>query len=597
MHSLITGQRGAIVIHIMSPKCYLCSQTNSVVIDTDHTQQVISLPENLLRHCLFLFVLVLLLYAPIGASETVPATPGEAVDLTTTGRLFQAGEEGFPESADELSAWLSQRQDLASINLFGGSYWFYSELQNNSDITKWIVNPGGTLIENVEVRLYPQEGKVQRFISGYRAEHDYMLHYGKAIHLPPGSTAKLLIRFESPYYASHPNFELLEASEYQQRVVWENALALAAFGALLTLALYNLFIYTITRDRTFIYYSSYLVAYFLGWAFTFHVPAELFGLYNLQLHYIPFFLMPVLNTLFYMEFLQLKAQFPRLASISRINFILPLILLPSCFIALPYAHTLATLVITIWFVIALVSGIASWRSGFHPARYFVLAFIALIIPGIIILPANVGLMPDLVRNSELLTLLGGTLDAILLAFALADKIRVLSEEKDKALEHSNEMLAVARTDHLTRIANRHAFDQAFEEAFQQPEDAADPTQLMLFLIDLDGMKTINDRYGHSRGDDLLRSFAEDLVGLEAERITVYRLGGDEFTVLARCRNDLELRAAMARLETRLRERGFEGVGVSYGAAYANEVDTPSELLSRADLRMYQFKSARRRARA
>jgi len=542
-------------------------------------------------------MLVLFFYAPIGLTQVVSLKREGIAELTAKGQLYQAGSESFPASTEDLPTWLAQRQATPSINLFGGAYWFYVELHNDSNISQWIVNPDGTLIDQVEVHLYPQEGAIQGFTTGYRAERDYMLHYGKSIHLQAGSGAKLLIRFESPYYASTPNFELLQESSFRQRVVWENILVLAAFGALLTLALYNLFIFTITHDRTFFYYASYLGAYFFGWAFTFHIPAELFGWHNLHVHYIPFFLLPVLNTLFYMKFLRLKKYFPRLAAFSRINYWLPLLLLPSCFVALPYAHMLATLVITYWLVIALVSGIASLRSGFRPARYFVLAFITLMIPGAIILPANIGLIPDLVRNAELLTLLGGTLDAILLAFALADKIRVLSEDKDHALLELNKMLAVSRTDHLTGIANRHAFDQDFRQVFRQEKHTNNPMQPMLFLIDLDGLKRVNDCYGHLRGDELLHTFAQDLAGLVNDKVSVYRLGGDEFTILAHRSEEEEICAAITLFEKQLKERGFQNVGISYGVAFANESDSPFEVLSRADQRMYEFKTVRRHARS
>ena len=544
---------------------------------------------NAMAFCLFLVF-------SFDAMALIANTKGENVDLGISGQLFEASDRAFPFYRQELSNWLSQQRAIDSVNMTGGAYWFYTELHNDSNVTDWVISTDGTLIEQVEVRVYLPEGEQQHFVSGYYAEPEYMLHYGKAVRLPANTTAKILIRFESVYYASPPSFELIQQADYQQRTLWENMLVLAAFGALLTLALYNLFIFTITRDRAFVSYSLYLVAYFLGWAFTFHVPAELLDWHTLELHYIPFFLLPVLNTIFYMEFLQLKTSFPRLAAISRVNIILPLVLLPSCFFALSYAHILATIVISIWLVIALVSGIVSWRSGFHPARYFVFAFIALSIPGAIILPANAGLMPDLVRNSELLTLLGGTLDAILLAFALADKIRLLSNEKEAALQHSNTMLALASTDHLTGVSNRHAFDQLFKPSYEKPDDVDDPTQLMIILIDIDGLKTINDRFGHARGDELLRSFAKGLGEIKIEGMSVFRLGGDEFTILARRNNEAALQAAMTELETKMHNTGFEDAGVSFGIAFASECDTADEMLECADLRMYKFKSSRRRAR-
>ena len=576
-----------------------CSAVNMFAIDNINGIDGASIfsQRALSYKSLYIFIVFLLLsLLSFNSYALVATTRGESVDLAINGQIFDATTQAFPASDKELFTWLSQQRSVASVNMTGGAYWFYAEVRNESDSTSWVISTDGTLIEQIVVKVYQPE-RNQQFVSGYYAEHEYMLHYGKSINIPVNTTAKILIRFESVYYASPPSFELIQAADYKQRAVWENMLVLAAFGALLTLALYNLFIYTITRDRAFVLYSSYLIAYFLGWAFTFHVPAELFDWYVLELHYIPFFLLPILNTLFYLEFLQLKTRFPRLAAVSKVNIVLPLLLLPSCFIALSYAHLLATIVISIWLMTALVSGIACWRSGFHPARYFVLAFIALSIPGAIILPSNAGLMPDLVRNSELLTLLGGTLDAILLAFALADKIRLLGAEKDRALEHSNQLLALASTDHLTGIANRHAFDQIFKPAFVQPQDPDDSSQLMLVLIDIDGLKAVNDHFGHARGDELLCSFAKDLKELQIKDMSVYRLGGDEFTILAHRNSESVLRAAMTELEAKMHANNFEEAGISYGIAYASECETAEEMLECADLRMYKFKSSRRRARA
>lgn len=543
-----------------------------------------------------LFVIALLLCLPLAAFGAVSLKQGEVVDLIKSGHLYLATDNNFPTSAAELPHWLSLHQPADRINLFGGSYWFYAEVSNDTSNNEWVLNPDDTLIDKVEARVYAEDGSEQRFVTGYRAEHEYMLHYGKDIHLAAG-TSKILVRLQSPYYASEPSIEIVTEHDYRKRVLSENVQTIAAFGALVTLALYNLFIFRITRDRALFYYAIYLLAYFTGWAFTFQLPAELFGWHNLHVHYIAFFLLPVFNTLFYTEFLRLKSNFPRLAAFSRINIALPLLLLPSCFFALSYAHMLATIVISMWLMTALACGIISLYHGFRPARYFVLAFIALLIPGAIILPANLGLIPDLVENAELLTLLGGTLDAILLAFALADKIRLLANEKDQALLRLSKMLALASTDHLTGIANRHAFDLLFKQNFSCPECADDPQQKILFLIDLDGLKIINDRFGHASGDALLCAFAHELNGLETEGVSVYRLGGDEFTILADRHHEAHLCEALARIEQTLTEQGFSGTGVSFGIAYASESISPDDMLILADRRMYENKISRRRARA
>lgn len=456
-----------------------------------------------------------------------------------------------------------------------------------------MIAPSGSLIDKVEIRIYRQQGRVESLLTGYQAAHEFMLHYGKKIRLDSGEKVQVLVRFESPYYASEPSITLSSESDYLQLVLQENTLTLAAFGALIALALYNLFIFEITRDRAHLYYALYLFCYFVAWALTFHLPAELFGWHELRWHYLPFFLLPVFNTLFYIEFLQLKKNFPRLAVASRVNFVLPLLLLPSCYFALSLAHTLATIVIGIWLMLALCCGVVCMRAGFRPAGYFVLAFVALLVPAMLILPANLGLIPDLVDNSELLTLLGGTLDALLLAFALAYKIKLLQTEKNAALEQTNRTLAMAHTDHLTGIANRQAFDLAVKAVFRTYANASDGSALMLLLLDLDGLKALNDQAGHLQGDRLLRSLADALKALEQQGLTVYRLGGDEFTILAQQAHEAKLHQDLARIERELREAGFAMAGISYGCAYASQSHTITEMLRQADAAMYRHKLSRR----
>lgn len=540
-----------------------------------------------------LFLLALCLLAlSLPGHAAVELSSDRRVALFSHAELYQAGPEAAPATAQDLPGWLAQRQPAEKISLFGGAYWLYVAVHNPTDNSQWVLDPDGRLIDQVTAYIYLPGGAVQQLHTGYRAQHEYMLHYGKNLTLPPGQSAFILMRIASPYYAATPALVVQTQDAYRQHVLLENVLALAAFGALLTLALYNFFIYTIHHDRAHFYYAIYLLTYFAGWALTFQLPAELLGWHNLHVHYIPFFLLPVFNTLFYLYFLDLPRYFPRLAKLSRINLILPLALLPSCFILLPYAHMLATTAISLWLFIALACGIASLRSGFRPARYFILAFMALLIPGLIILPANVGLMPSLVPNPELFTLLGGTLDAVLLAFALADKIRRLAGEKDHALQRLYSTMKLARTDHLTGILNRHAFDLDLAEKILQPKPD-NGCDLMLFLIDLDGLKTINDKYGHARGDELLCRFTRELEKLENPGVSFYRLGGDEFTILAHRDEEPRLSSGLKRIEQNLWQAGFAETGVSFGVAYANSCLSLNDLYTQADKLMYEHKLSRR----
>ncbi|MBB5017717.1 diguanylate cyclase (GGDEF)-like protein [Chitinivorax tropicus] len=547
-------------------------------------------------------VLFILMLGTLLSCLPTSASAEEALALSTThpfplersGTLMIAKSTDFPAPQD-IRTWLNKQKPIPAVNLYGGQYWLYNEIRHNSNNRDWAITIDNTLIDRMEVRVYGSDGSVQAFQSGYQHQLDFPLHYGKRVHLAPGLTYRILIHFDSPYFRAHPHFELLPAAKYSQRAMVENLVVIGCMGALLALCLFNLFIWTQDRDRSRLFYSLYLLTYATAWALVFHIPTTLFDFRDLRWHYVPFFLMPILNTLFYVDFLKLKINQPALANWNRINYGLPLLFLPSCFIAPSYAHALATIAITVWLVLALISGITAWRQRFRPARYFILAFVALVIPGLLILPSNIGL-PELIDQTQMWALVGGTLDALLLAFALADKITLLSEQKDHYLRQLNDTLELAHTDSLTGLRNRYAFNQMVGQRFRFLANMEDHNQQILILIDLDGLKRINDQYGHNTGDELLKQFAKGLQKLDQHYDASFRLGGDEFAIFSRAPHEPSLREGLATLEQRLIEYGFNEAGISYGLAYSHECATPDALFDCADTRMYLHKTSKKRRR-
>ena len=415
----------------------------------------------------WLFVLVLgCMAGRAQAQGSAIALPPQGIHhLGTQGQLYLASDDAAPLDASALPAWLARQRPAADVDLFGGAYWLHARVRNDTGQTAWVIDPNDTLIDMVDIHVYGpgEKDKPVSLLSGYQRPHEYLLHYGKNVSLAPGATYDILIHFSSPYYARPPLFAVKTQLDYRKLVGQENFQIIASLGALLALGLFNFFIFSLTREKASFYYALYVLMYGLAWAITFHVFSDLFDWRWLQFHYVPFFLLPILSTLFYMQFLRLREMAPRLHRWSRVNLVLPLLLMPSCFFYPQYAHALATIAITIWMVMALVCGIVVWRGGYQPARFFVLGFVALMLPGFIILPANLGLIPALVTNAQLLTLLGGTLDGLLLAFALAEQIRLLRnhleqrvQERTQALTHSNEALLAAKTQ--AEVVSRHRID-------------------------------------------------------------------------------------------------------------------------------------------
>lgn len=84
-------------------------------------------------------------------------------------------------------------------------------------------------------------------------------------------------------------------------------------------------------------------------------------------------------------------------------------------------------------------------------------------------------------------------------------------------------------DHLTGLPNQHAFKQILEQVFEQRHDSAQP--LILFYIDLDDFKNINDSLGHLVGDQILKSVGECLQDFAQENNVLCRFAEDEFILL------------------------------------------------------------------
>jgi diguanylate cyclase (GGDEF)-like protein len=86
----------------------------------------------------------------------------------------------------------------------------------------------------------------------------------------------------------------------------------------------------------------------------------------------------------------------------------------------------------------------------------------------------------------------------------------------------------ARTDHLTGLANRREFERAIEREVALAQRHGRPLTMM--LVDLDGLKRINDGHGHQAGDEALRLVAQQLLRVVRASDVCGRLGGDEFGV-------------------------------------------------------------------
>jgi diguanylate cyclase (GGDEF)-like protein/PAS domain S-box-containing protein len=168
-----------------------------------------------------------------------------------------------------------------------------------------------------------------------------------------------------------------------------------------------------------------------------------------------------------------------------------------------------------------------------------------------------------------------------------------------------ELAALARTDALTGVANRRAFDDLLEREWARA--VREGSRLTLLMVDVDNFKSFNDHNGHQVGDDCLRAVANALVdSVSRPGDLVARYGGEEFAVIlpdTDQKGALRLAAAaLAAIEAlQLPNPGNAAcpwVTVSIGVATAvatsgGTIRMPEGLLQAADMALYKAKAAGR----
>lgn len=155
----------------------------------------------------------------------------------------------------------------------------------------------------------------------------------------------------------------------------------------------------------------------------------------------------------------------------------------------------------------------------------------------------------------------------------------------------------AEHDELTGLPNRFLLSKALDQAIVKAK--SQPSTVAVGVLDLDGFKQINDRYGHEIGDRLLVAVADRLKHRMRIEDTVARLGGDEFVLILGVRDPKVLESALQRLLAALSAVYIiDGIGINISASigvtlYPNDNENADTLLRHADQAMYKAKQSGR----
>lgn len=154
------------------------------------------------------------------------------------------------------------------------------------------------------------------------------------------------------------------------------------------------------------------------------------------------------------------------------------------------------------------------------------------------------------------------------------------EAQKKQIAAQTELLQrLSFEDSLTGVYNRNKFMQLFS-----PHTDLQPAQLGVACFDLNGLKSMNDWFGHSAGDELIRQAAKQIRTIFGDK--VYRTGGDEFVVVDSTRDRQAFEAAVQQAQTEMKE---QKISCSVGCSWRGKRCNIKAQFDEADRRMYEDK--------
>ena len=400
-------------------------------------------------------------------------------------------------------------------------------------------------------------------------------------------------------------------------------LLIVVLSAISTLLFYNLFILFILRKKEYFWYIIYLMG----------VISVILTTNQLGAHYIwgnSLYLvdiMPIVTVmiifvsfiLFTREFLETFRYLPKVDKFLKLLIFLSLLNFVLANFGMRGLAIDIFQISTITFIFFPIIGAILWFRGYKIARGYTIASLIL---SITIIIALLRFSEFLETNEYIfwLSKFGFIAEGILLSIALADRITILEQEtvnaQDKqrdTLEKAKETLELevakrtlelkkqtkkaeklARIDEMTGIANRRAFLERGEDLVY--ENIRYKTPFSLVVIDIDHFKKVNDTYGHTIGDLVLKSFAKEINKHIRDTDFFARIGGEEFVILLpHTPSDLAMEKTKKLLKNIndleiLHEKYILKITISIGICeFTNPHDTIYSLLSKADQSLYYVK--------
>ncbi|MEB0261221.1 MULTISPECIES: 7TM diverse intracellular signaling domain-containing protein [unclassified Mucilaginibacter] len=334
--------------------------------------------------------------------------------------------------------FIRSKSNVPDFGLLKVPIWLKVSVTNNSNTPEILIEFGQSFLQSIDFYSWEdgrltvsKSGELYPFSSRTIKYHQFIY----ALHIPRGATATYYFRIVSNHAMQLPVF-LGNKDHVEENNLTKNILFGVFFGIIIVMFFYNLFIYFVVKDSIYLYYVVYILIVGLiqvtieGYSFHYLWPDNRF--LATRSFFILTALVNISGLAFVRQFLQTKRFIPRLDKISYlIYFVYAVAIILACsgeyYISYQILQSFAGIVSV--YIIVIASKIA-WY-GYRPAKFFLIAWIPLIVGILIWILKDFGVFPYNTFTNYSITL-GSALEVVLLSFALADKINILKAENDKS---------------------------------------------------------------------------------------------------------------------------------------------------------------------
>ena len=507
-----------------------------------------------------LFVLMLFFDVKSFAAQTdLIVLSNQESTISLAGKYTWFEDESAALTIQDISSpaysdrFVTGEKDNLSFGYTSSAIWLKFKIQDNShDSRRWLLNLDYPLLDQIDIYQSMEDGRWSLQVMGDTLPFDErpILHRtfvtgldldGRHIntyYIRIITNSSMLIR---PTLQSADSF-----FEYQSQL---QVFFGVMYGFMLMMALYNAFLYLAVRDKTYLVYvvsviaGGIFIASLNGHGYQFLWP-ESPGFANMAVP-LTSSIWIIATALFSQLFIETKRYTPLFYKL--INIMIGLgvtAVLLALFADYQTAIRFSTAMGLIHGVLILTTGVVSWYRGNRAARFFTLAWVVYGFGSTTLVLSRFGVIEDnfITHHSATLGLL---VEIIMLSLALSDKYRVLSQQleaythnleqkvadRTRDLRKANKVLKqLSQLDALTDLPNRREFEHVFTDEWKRHYRSQEP--LSLLICDIDEFKYLNDHFGHDKGDECLRKFAE-VIKSSMNRTADHpsRIGGDEYAVV------------------------------------------------------------------